>query len=54
MGSLSIWHWLVTILLFASPVMGVVRGVKNSSIEHTLASAFIPIYGLVYFFAGQK
>ena len=26
MGSLSIWHWVVTLLLFASPILGIIRG----------------------------
>jgi hypothetical protein len=53
MGSLSIWHWLIVIVMFASPIMGIVRGVQNSSILNAILSAFIPIYGLIYFFAGK-
>jgi hypothetical protein len=37
MGSLSIWHWVVTILFFASPIMGIVRGVKNGAAIHSMA-----------------
>ncbi len=54
MGSLSIWHWVVTILFFASPIMGIVRGVKNGAAIHSIASAFVPIYGLIYFFSARK
>src|SRR6186713_698519 len=53
MGSLSIWHWVVVIVFIASPVMGIVRGVKNGSLLNSLLSVFFPIYGLVYFFAGR-
>jgi len=53
MGSLSIWHWVVVILMFASPIMGIVRGVKNASVLHAVLSAFIPLYGLIYFFVSK-
>jgi hypothetical protein len=54
MGSLSIWHWVVVILVFASPILGIVRGVKNSSALNAILSAFIPVYGIVYFFAAKQ
>ena len=54
MGSLSIWHWVVAILAIASPIVGIVRGVKNGSALNAVLSAFIPMYGLIYFFAAQK
>lgn len=54
MGSVSIWHWVVVIVMFASPVMGIVRGVQNGAPLHAILSAFIPIYGLVYFFVAAK
>jgi hypothetical protein len=53
MGSLSIWHWVVVIVMIASPIMGIVRAVGNSSVLHAILSAFIPIYGLIYYFAGK-
>lgn len=53
MGSLSIWHWVVVIVAIASPTMGIVRGVKNSAVVHAVLSAFIPIYGLIYFFVAS-
>jgi hypothetical protein len=34
--------------------MGVIRGVKNSSIPHALLSVLIPAYGLIYFFVGKR
>ena len=54
MGSLSILHWLAVLLVFGSPIMGIIRGVKNSSIPHALLSVFIPAYGFIYFFAGKR
>jgi hypothetical protein len=54
MGSLSIWHWVVAIVAVASPIMGIVRGVKNGAAIHAIASAFVPTYGLIYFFAAEK
>ena len=54
LGSLSIWHWVVVIVIFASPILGIVRGVKNGAAVHAIAAAFIPIYGLIYFFAARK
>jgi drug/metabolite transporter (DMT)-like permease len=57
MASLSIVHWLIflmVIAVLAGPMLGIIRGVKNSSISHTLLSAFIPVYGLIYFFAGKR
>jgi hypothetical protein len=54
MGSLLIWHWVVVIVLVASSIMGIVRGVKNGSILNAILSAFIPVYGAVYFFVGKK
>lgn len=53
MGSLSIWHWIVVIVGLSSPVLGVVRGVKNGSAINAVLSAFIPVYGLIYFFVAK-
>lgn len=53
-GSLSIWHWFVTLVFLASPIMGIVRGVKNQSVLHALLSALIPLYGLIYFFVAKR
>lgn len=36
MGSLSVIHWLIVLLVMGSPIMGAIRGVKNSSILHTV------------------
>jgi len=57
MDSLSPLHWLIflmVIVLWAGPMLGVFRGIKNSSVLHSLLSVFIPVYGLVYFFAGKR
>jgi hypothetical protein len=53
MGSLSIWHWIVVILMIASPMMGIMRGVENGSKLPAVLSAFVPIFGLVYFFGSD-
>lgn len=53
MGSLSIWHWVLVIVVIASPIMGIVRGVGNRSALNAILSAFIPLYGLVYFFVAK-
>ena len=56
MDSLSIWHWLILFLLaakLASPIFGVVRGVENKAVIHAVASLFVPMYGLIYFFAAR-
>ena len=50
----SIWQIIIYILLILPPVLGVIRGVKNQSIPHTIASVFIPLYGLFYFFVSKK
>jgi hypothetical protein len=47
------WHWLIIFIFFGSQIMGIIRGVKNSSVLNALLSASIPIYGLIYFFAGK-
>jgi hypothetical protein len=54
MGSLSIWHWVVVLVAFGSPIMGIVRGVKNASVLNSIFAAFIPIYGMIYFFVAKK
>jgi hypothetical protein len=54
MGTLSIWHWVVVIVAIASPIMGIMRGVKNGAAVHAIVSAFVPVYGLIYYFAGAK
>lgn len=54
MGSVSIWHWGLVIVIFASPDHGNCARVQNGAVIHAIASAFVPIYGLVYFFAAEK
>jgi hypothetical protein len=56
MESFSILHWIMMILVVAmaaSPILGIVRGVQNGAILHALASVFLPVYGLIYFFAAR-
>jgi hypothetical protein len=57
MGSLSIWHWVIVVMVIpmgASPILGVIRGVKNGAVIHAIASVFVPVYGLIYFFAAKQ
>jgi hypothetical protein len=57
MESFSILHWIIMILVVAmaaSPILGIARGVKNRAVLHALASAFLPVYGLIYFFAARE
>jgi hypothetical protein len=57
MGSLSIWHWvilIVVVVIGASPILGIIRGVKNGAVSHAVVSAFVPVYGLIYFFAAKQ
>jgi hypothetical protein len=54
MGSFSILHWAIIILIVASPVMGIIRSVKNGAFAHAILSVFLPFYGLIYFFAAKR
>ena len=54
MGSLSIWHWVVAILVIAGPVMGMIRGVANGSVANAILSWLIPLYGIFYFFMAKQ
>ena len=54
MGSLSIWHWVLVIVIVASQILGIIRGVKNGAVIHAVVSAFVPVYGLIYFFAAKQ
>jgi hypothetical protein len=57
MGSFSIWHWVILAILIviaASPILGIMRGVKNGAVGHAVVSAFVPVYGLIYFFAAKQ
>jgi len=55
MESYSILYWfsllIVVLMGFVSPIMGIIRGVQNSSVAHALLSHFIPLWGLIYFLA---
>jgi len=57
MESFSILHWIIMlgiVALWASPIFGIVRGVKNGAVVHAVASALLPAYGLIYFFAARR
>ncbi len=42
------------VVLLAACVLGVVRGVGNGSVLHTLLSVFVPLYGLFYFLFARR
>lgn len=50
MGSLSIWHCVVAIVMIAKSD----HGVKKGAAVHAVVSALVSVYGLVYFFAAAK
>jgi len=68
MESISVLHWLLLwlvftklvynavsqLLLVVSPVLGIIRGVKNSSVLHSLLSIVIPMYGIIYYSVAKK
>ena len=54
MGSFSFFHLLIILLIIGGPILGIIRGVKNSSFLYSLLSVIIPIYGIFYFFVGKR
>jgi hypothetical protein len=44
----------MVIAMGASPIFGIILGVKNGAVIHAVVSAFVPVYGLVYFFAAKQ
>jgi hypothetical protein len=58
MESLSMTHWIILFVMFlafvASPILGIVRGVKNGGVLHAVVSVLLPVYGLVYFVAARQ
>ncbi len=57
MDQLSIGHWIIfffVILLFVSPIFGIIRSVKNGAVIHAVLSLLIAPYGLIYFFAAKR
>jgi hypothetical protein len=57
MESFSIWHWVILVMviaMFASPIFGIIRGVKNGAVIHAVVSVLVPVYGLIYFFAAKQ
>jgi hypothetical protein len=38
----------------ASPILGIIRGVKNGDVIHAVVSMFVPFYGLIYFFSATQ
>jgi len=68
MEAISALHWLLMwlvvtklvynavsqILLVVSPVLGIIRGVQNASVLHSLLSVFVPMYGIIYYSVAKK
>ena len=56
MESISIWHWVILVVvtaMAASPILEIMRGVRNGAVVHAVVSVFVPVYGLTYFFRGK-
>jgi hypothetical protein len=58
MEALSVTHWIIIAVMFlafvASPILGIVRGVRNGGVLHAVMSVVFPVYGLVYFVAARQ
>ena len=58
MEAFSITHWIIFAVMFlafaASPILGIVRGVKNGGVLNAVMSVLFPVYGLVYFVAARQ
>ena len=68
MESISVLHWLIfwlvvtklvynavgQLLLVVSPVLGIIRGVQNSAVLHSLLSVIVPMYGIIYYSVSKK
>lgn len=58
MESFSTTHWVILIVMIlafvVSPILGIVRGVRNGGVLHAVVSVLLPVYGLIYFFAARS
>jgi ABC-type dipeptide/oligopeptide/nickel transport system permease component len=58
MESFSMTHWVILIVMFlafvVSPILGIVRGVRNGGVLNAVVSVLLPVYGLIYFFAARS
>jgi ABC-type dipeptide/oligopeptide/nickel transport system permease component len=58
MDSFSVTHWIIMIVMIlafvVSPILGIVRGVKNGGVLNAVVSVLLPVYGLVYFVAARQ
>ncbi len=58
MESFSMTHWVILIVMFlafvVSPILGIVRGVKNGGVLNAVVSVLLPVYGLIYFFTARS
>ena len=44
----------MVIAMSASPILGIVRGVRNGAVIHAVVSVFVTVFGLIYFFAAKQ
>jgi len=62
MTEFPIWHWILFAIVWivvisstiVSPIIGIVRSVKNGSVLHAVLSLIIPAYGHIYFLAAKR
>ncbi len=58
MESFSMTHWIIMIMMIlafvVSPILGIVRGVRNGGVLNAVVSVLLPVYGLIYFFAARS
>jgi hypothetical protein len=45
---------VILIATVASPILGIVRGVKNGAVISAVISVCVPVYGLIYFFTAKR
>jgi hypothetical protein len=58
MAEISMAQWTIMIVMIlafvVSPILGIVRGVKNGGVLNAVVSVLLPVYGLVYFVAARQ
>jgi hypothetical protein len=52
--NLALGDTVMVIPMGASPILGIIRGVKNGDVIHAVVSMFVPFYGLIYFFSATQ
>ncbi len=58
METFSMTHWVIMIVMIlafvVSPILEIVRGVRNGGVLNAVVSVLLPVYGLIYFFAARS